>query len=188
MTDADSDAAVVRRCLAGETRAFGTLVDRYQKVIYNVALRMVRDADDAADLSQAVFVQAYENLARYDPRYRFYSWIYRMAVNASINFARRRARLAPLEAGALAEDGDATPEARYASADVSDQVGRALLHLTPEDRALVILKHLEDFSYRDIAFILDLPEKTVKSRLYEARQRLKTILIRHRYVDEPGRT
>lgn len=184
MTPTEPDAAIVRKCLAGDSRAYGVLVDRYQNVLYNVALRMVRDPDDAADLTQTVFVQAYEKLDRYDPSYKFYSWVYRMTVNAALNFIHRRRRQRPLDGHDPA--AATTPADRFAEAELTDRVERALMDLGPEDRALVILKHMEDLPYRDLAFIFDIPEKTVKSRLYTARQRLKDILVTHGLVPTSG--
>ena len=89
MTDVD-DVTLVRRCIDGDNVAFESLLDRYQGRIFNAVLRMVHDWDDARDLTQTVFVKAYENLRRYDPKYKFFSWIYRIAMNESLNFVARR--------------------------------------------------------------------------------------------------
>ena len=84
----DQDQALVRQCLDGHTRAFEALVDRYQKPLFNVALRMLDDAQDAEDITQTVFIKAFEKLATYDDRYKFFSWIYKMTVNEALNFTR----------------------------------------------------------------------------------------------------
>lgn len=183
MTQADHDADLVQACLAGDKQAFGVLVDRYQRVLFNVALKIVRDPDDAADVAQTVFVKAYEKLDRYNPAYKFYSWIYRMTVNASINFAKRHRRTTPLEV----EDvrSSVSPEADYARSDESDRVVEAMFELPPEDRAILSLKYTAELSYRDIAYVFDISEKTVKSRLYTARQRLKDTLLSGGF-DEQG--
>jgi len=175
MTQPDHDVELVNRCLKGDKRAFGALVEKYQKVLFNVALKIVRDADDAADITQTVFVRAYEKLDRYNPKYKFYSWIYRMTVNAALNFAKRHSRLTPLETHTI--PSRMNPAEDFAGAELSERLDDAMFTLPPEDRALLSLKYTAELSYRDIAYVFEIPEKTVKSRLYSARQRLKDILM-----------
>ena len=98
------DAARVRECLAGDPQAFAALVEQYEKPVYNVALRMLRNSEDARDIAQTVFMKAYQNLSNYDPQYKFYSWIYRMAINESLNILRVRGRSAGPVDERLAED------------------------------------------------------------------------------------
>lgn len=180
----DQDQALVRQCLDGHTRAFEALVDRYQKPLFNVALRMLDDVQDAEDITQTVFIKAFEKLATYNHRYKFFSWIYRMTVNEALNFIKRQRRFEALDVQMIAY-GE-TPDERLASHELSDRIGTALLGLKPEDRAIVILKHFEGFSYKDIGYILEVPEKTVKSKLYTARQRLKDILVKQGFVQNNG--
>lgn len=184
MTQADHDVELVNRCLNGDKRAFGVLVETYQQVLYNVALKIVRDADDAADITQSVFVKAYEKLDRYNPKYKFYSWIYRMTVNAALNFAKRHSRLTSLESQTM--QTRTNPAEEYAETELSDRLDDAMFELPPEDRAILSLKYTAELSYSDIAFVFEIPEKTVKSRLYTARQRLKDILMAGGF-DEYGR-
>lgn len=176
-----TDDDLVRQCLSGQPHAFGTLVDRYQTVLYNLALRMVKNVQDAEDIVQTVFVKAYEKLDRYDPAHKFFSWIYRMTVNESINLLKQRRSHATLDLSHPAPDPG--PAERNDRRDVSERVGIALLDLTPEDRAIIILKHIQGFSYDEIAFVFEIPEKTVKSRLYTARQRLREVLLRRGLVE-----
>jgi RNA polymerase sigma-70 factor (ECF subfamily) len=166
----EQDRALVRRFLEGERDAAGGLVDRYQKRLFNVALRMLGNAQDAEDVTQTVFLNAFLKLRTYDPRYRFFSWIYRMAVNESLNELKRRNRIVTLEDVPVAGDG-----ADHA-AEVQDRVGKALMQLKPDDRAVVVLKHFLFFSYEEIADVLEIPVKTVKSRLFTARDRLRLTL------------
>lgn len=163
----------MRRCLDGERAAAGDLVDRYQRRLFNVALRMLGNVQDAEDVTQTVFGNAFDSLRSYDPRYRFFSWIYRMAVNESLNALKRRKRTVSLDDGlGIAAPGVATERA----VEAEDQVGRALLELGPDDRAVVVLRHFLSFSYEEIADVLDVPAKTVKSRLFTARERLRIAL------------
>ncbi len=173
--DDGEDAAIVARCLAGDVQAFGTLVERYQRVLYNLGLRMLGNPEDARDASQTAFLKAWEKLSSFDPRFRFFSWIYKITVNECLNQINRRRRVEPLDPRIdlpSREDAAASLEAREAS----ERVQGALLQLTPDHREVVILRHLLEMSYGEIAGTLTIAEKTVKSRLYEARQRLCELL------------
>lgn len=169
----EQDRALVRRCLEGRGDAFGGLVDRYHKPLFNVALRMLNDVQDAEDVTQAVFLNAYLRLRTYDPTYRFFSWIYRMTVNESLNTLKRRRRTEPLDQAYDVRVPGAAPDS---AAEAQDLVGRALLCLRPDDRAIVVLKHFASFSYQEIADVLEVPVRTVKSRLFTARERLRDAL------------
>jgi RNA polymerase sigma-70 factor (ECF subfamily) len=170
----DSDGILVQRCRGGDRRAFETLVDRYQKPVFNAALRMLRHQEDARDVAQTVFLKAFEHLADYDPKYRFYSWIYRIALNESINVISRRSRHEPISGEEIDERRGAYDE--LASEQVGHRVQGALMAIKPEYREVLVLKHFLDLSYEDIGQVLQLPEKTVKSRLFTARQLLKDAL------------
>lgn len=126
-------------------------------------------------------MKAYQKLDGFDDRHRFFSWIYRIAINESLNFTNRRRSFEDLQPG-IHSDVD-TPEEEVIKLDAEERVGDAILELEPEDRAIVVLKHFQGFSYAEIGFILNIPEKTVKSRLYTARQRLKEVLTRMGYFN-----
>lgn len=174
-TAADAlDRELVRRCLGGDSEACSDLVDRYQRRLFNVALRMLGNVQDAEDVTQTVFFHAFDSLKSYDPKYRFFSWIYRMAVNESLNALKRRKQMVTLD------DGLDIPTAGTAADDtleVDDRVEKALMGLKPDDRAVVVLKHFVSFSYEEIADVLGVPVKTVKSRLFTARERLRLVLL-----------
>jgi RNA polymerase sigma-70 factor (ECF subfamily) len=108
----DGDVRLVERCRAGDKRAFESLLVRYQKPVFNAALRMLRNRDDARDVAQTVFLKAYEHLADYDPSFKFYSWIYRVAINESINVLQRR-RHEPIAGDEL--DESVGPEGQVAA-------------------------------------------------------------------------
>ena len=172
----DDDAELVRRCGLGDRHAFEELVLRYQRPVYNAALRMLRHQDDARDVVQTTFLKAYEHLAEFDPKYRFYSWIYRIALNESINQINGRRR-----SGRVPEDAPVDEPGPDQSVD-SQQLGRhvqvALMTLSAEYRAVIVLRHFLDLSYEEMAEVLLVPEKTVKSRLFSARQLLRDALRR----------
>jgi RNA polymerase sigma-70 factor (ECF subfamily) len=171
MTD---DQTLVRQFLGGERRAFEPLVERYQKAVYNVALRMSNDPDDAADITQNVFIKASEKLGSYNPKYKFFSWIYRIAVNESINFVEsaKRGEALPEEFA----NGDDGPEEIAQAGMVSESIEEGLLGLSDDNRIVIILRHFEELSYEEIGHILGIQVMTVKSRLFTARQSLKKIL------------
>jgi RNA polymerase sigma-70 factor (ECF subfamily) len=173
MPEPEDEIACVARCLDGDASAFEALVIRYQRVLFTVALRLLGNAEDARDATQNAFVRAYRRLDTFDPSRRFFSWIYRIAVNESLNLRRARRPHEPLPA-TLETPGGAMDgvEAR----ELSERVQAALMTLSHEQREVVVMRHFADLSYEEIAETLDIPEKTVKSRLFSARQRLAPLL------------
>jgi RNA polymerase sigma-70 factor (ECF subfamily) len=173
----DPDRALIDRYRAGDVAAFGELVARYQRPIYNAAYWIVHRPEDANDIAQTVFLRAAERIDDYDPQHRFFSWIYRIAVNESLNLLRRNGHEAPLELDDDVPDpADDGPESNARSAEASRRVRGALMKLSASDRAVVVMRHFSECSYREIAQALDIEEKTVKSRLFEARRRLRDLL------------
>jgi RNA polymerase sigma-70 factor (ECF subfamily) len=170
----DLDRALVRRFLDGGRAAGDELVNRYHRSVFNVALRMLGNVQDAEDVTQTVFGNAFAELDSYDPRYRFFSWIYRMTVNESLNTLKRRRDLVSLD-GSF--DVAAPAAISSSAAEAEERVGKALLELMPDDRAVVVLRHFVSFSYEEISDVLGVPVKTVKSRLFTARERLRQSLI-----------
>ena len=176
MDDA-ADRLLVERYRAGDRTAFTELVIRYQRPIYNAAFWVLRNAEDANDIAQDVFLKVAERLDDYDPRYKFFSWIYRIAVNASLNMLRRNGREESLDDDAeFAAADSANPERQLGDAQVAARVRSALMRLSTNDRMVLTLRHFSECSYEEIGEILDLDEKTVKSRLFEARRRMRGLL------------
>ena len=169
----DPDERLVRASRNGDRVAFETLLARYERPVFNVAMRMLRHPEDARDVTQATFLKAFEKLDQFDFGHRFYSWIYRIAINESIDFLHRRQRYAPLEDGDEGVDETCDPPGAYDSEQLSRRVQAAMMKLSPDHRAVLTLRHFTGCSYQDIAGILDIPEKTVKSRLFTARQVLR---------------
>ena len=173
--DKDRDAALVADCLNGDRDAMNTLVTHYEKPVFNAAFRILGNTQDAADVCQTAFMKAFEKLNNYDPRYKFFSWLYRIAVNESVSALKSRKPGAPYDVADLGSVPG--PEQAHAGAAVDEIVQSVLMKLPHEQRILVALKHFSELSYRDIAIVLDVPEKTVKSRLYTARQQMKKELV-----------
>ncbi|MGH9420476.1 MAG: RNA polymerase sigma factor [Thermoanaerobaculia bacterium] len=149
-------------------------MNRYHSSVFNVALRMLGNVQDAEDVTQTTFGNAFAALDSYDPKFRFFSWIYRMTFNESLNTIKRRRNVVSLD-GSF--DVPAADGASESAAEAEERVGRALLELKPEDRAVVVLRHFVSFSYEEISDVLEVPVKTVKSRLFTARERLRESLL-----------
>jgi RNA polymerase sigma-70 factor (ECF subfamily) len=169
---------LVRACLAGDASAYEVLVHRYSGPLYNAAYRITRSREDAVDAIQSAFVNAWQRLDSFDFSHRFFSWIYRIAVNESLDVLRRTRREEPigddeelLPAGEMAD-----PARQLDGAQLAKRVQAALDRMKGEDRVVLTLRHFSECSYREIADILGIEEKTVKSRLFEARQRLRVLL------------
>ena len=175
----DDDAGLVQQCRAGNREAFTVLVLRHQKTVYNVALRVLGHPEDARDATQNVFLKVFEHLDSFDPRYRFFSWIYRIALNEAMNRRSRRQQSTALTNEE--PDGVPGPEAVVAGEQTGKAVEGALQRLVAEQREVVVLRHVADLSYEEMAEVLQVPEKTVKSRLHSARMRLRELL-----ADEHG--
>jgi RNA polymerase sigma-70 factor (ECF subfamily) len=172
----EDDGTLVRRSLEGDKAAFSKLVEKYHKVVYNVAFRTLSDRDDAADVTQSVFIKAYEKLGSFNHQYKFFSWLYKIGVNESLNFLQQRRKLDSIDEQVLSKERN--PEESYRSEELSQQIQDALMNLSLDHRVVIVLSHFQELSYKEIGFVLELPEKTVKSRLFTARQQLRDIMQR----------
>lgn len=171
----DPDAALVLECRAGSRQAFATLLARYERPIFNAAYRILNHREDATDVTQTTFLRAYEHFGHFDPSQRFFSWIYRIAVNEALDLASAR-RVGDPDVEALTSQR-AGPDEAAATGQVDDGLQAALMALKLDYRTVIVLKHVQDFSYEEIASILECPIKTVKSRLFTARHALRDLLI-----------
>ena len=177
ISDDDDDRVLVERCRHGDREAFTTLVVRYQRPIYNAAFWILHKAEDASDISQIVFLKVAERLDDYDPKYKFFSWIYRIAINESLNLLRRKDHEEELDEEMDVPGADsADPLWQLSAAERSRRVQSTLKSMATNDRVVLTLRHFSECSYQEMAQILELDEKTVKSRLFEARQRLRGLL------------
>ncbi|UCD16174.1 MAG: sigma-70 family RNA polymerase sigma factor [Candidatus Zixiibacteriota bacterium] len=175
MSDAE-DRKLIRTCLKGDKAIYERLIEKYQKPLFNVALRITGDYEDARDITQTVFVNAYDRLRSYSPKFKFFSWIYRMAVNESLNVVNRKKLTVGMDRECVS--GESTPEDDFRSNQSRQRVEDAVGALPLDYRVAVILRYWIDLPYRDIAYILDIQEKTVKSRLYTARRMLAEVFVK----------
>ena len=175
--ESDDDAQLLQRFRQGDREAFTELVIRYQKPIYNAAFWVVRKAEDASDVTQTVFLKVVERLDEYDPQYKFFSWIYRIAVNESLNLLRRNGHDDEWDDESEFEGpADRSPEWQLGELERSRRLQDAMMKLSTTDRTVLTLRHFSECSYEEIAQVLELEPKTVKSRLFDARQRLRALL------------
>ena len=180
--DVLEDDELVGRILAGEEDLFEVLVRRYQSRVLAHVGRMVGNRDDALDLSQEIFLKVFGALDRYNPAYKFSTWLFRIAGNAAIDHLRkRRPRTVPLEV--QDSDGRMSP-VEYKSLDLDPYgelrnlerggaIARAIAALPAEFRELITLRHFTGLSYEEIAEIKEMPLGTVKNKLFRARAVLK---------------
>ncbi len=175
--DRTQEIGMVTGCQNGDKKALATLVEHMQKPIYNAAYRMLGNPDEAADVTQTTFLKVFENIQKFDPKYRIFSWTYRIAMNEAIDQLKRRNRTQPLEESPKSDTE--LPQEAAAKSQLSDDVQATLMELTADQRAVIVLRYFGDCSYQDISQILRLPGKTVKSRLFTARQQMKNKLNQH---------
>jgi RNA polymerase sigma-70 factor (ECF subfamily) len=166
------DRDLVRRARGGDVEGYNLLVSRWEKRLYNYLLRLVGNREDAMDLTQEVFLKAYQNLGKLEDAGRFGPWLFRIAHNEAFSLLRRRRPESDT-------DSELPREAlsyRMYPVEMSIAVERALNSLSPEQREAVILKIYQGWKFEEMAEALDCPVSTVKSRLYTALDRLKEVL------------
>ncbi len=170
---ADDEDGLIARCLAGDSNAFEPLVERYHRPLFRVAERMLGSREDARDVTQTVFLKAYQALATCDRQRRFFSWIYRILINECLNTLRARKPTQVIDESMPATDVRSDP---VEVVETRRRVRRALALLPEAQRDVILLRHFAELRYEQIAAALEVPEKTVKSRLFSARQRLCELL------------
>lgn len=178
-----TDEALVEAVLSGSTTCFTELVGRYQGRLVNYLFRMLRNEDDAHDLAQEVFVKIHAALDRFDDRYRFSTWLFRVAQNAAIDRIRKRKLKVVSLTRPETEDGDGgewdvagdgpTPYAELRNLERGDAIRVAVDSLPDEYRELITLRHYGELSYDEIATMKSMPLGTVKNKLFRGRQMLK---------------
>ncbi len=178
------DRRLIAECLGGRSAAFGELVRRYQDRLYNSIYRVVDNAEDAHDVVQEAFLNAYQSLNSFKGDAEFFTWLYRIAFNTAISLKRKRRVLYRLEWGSedkpslepIDESAFCSPGSNLERTEEEAVLQGALNRLSPEHRAVLVLKELEGQRYEDIAEILGVPIGTIRSRLHRARIELRDLL------------
>jgi len=186
--DDAGDKDLVRRSLQGDDAAFAQLLHRYERGLYNLAVRMVRDPETARDLTQEAMMRVHGSLARYDPIYPFSSWIYRVASNLCIDAIRKRKLdTISLDAPHTIEgeevtrefpDHSFTPDRNLEEKERAQLLEETLAKLPPAHRLVLVLRHQRDLSYEEIAIALNAPIGTVKARIHRARDEFRRLLLK----------
>lgn len=183
----EQESAIVRKVLGGDANAFETLVLEYEKNVYNIALRMTGNSEDAADMTQEAFIKAYNSLQSFRGDSKFSVWLYRIVSNVCLDFLRSKNRRPTVSLSVEDDDGEdaqldvadesQSPELLLDRKLTRDSVRRGLDSLPPDYRQILLLREIQGLSYDEIAQALSLEVGTVKSRIFRARKRLCTFLI-----------
>jgi len=182
------EKAWVAETLDGDNKAFGKLVERYQKKVYGLAFGILRSREDAWDVAQEAFVKAYKNLGSYEGTAAFYTWLYRITYNLSLDTLRSKARRVTEELDdetREAADDSPRPEnpgETVARRELAEVVTTAMAKLTEKHRAIIVLREIEGLSYEEMAEVLQISKGTVMSRLFHARRNLAALV--KPYLDE----
>lgn len=183
-----TEEELISRAQAGDEDAFAQLMDAHQRKVYGLILRITNSPEDALELSQETFFNAWRGLPNFHGESRFSTWLFRLATNVSIDFLRRENRRRSIVAGSLS-DGDFeggdwdipdtrfTPQGEAERGELQEAVRRGLARLSDEHRTVLVLRDLNGLSYREISEILHIEEGTVKSRIARARLALKKVLL-----------
>lgn len=184
------DRHLIERARDGDEPAFAELVRRFERPVFSLVYRLVRHREIAEDLAQEAFVKVYQNLDRFDSKYKVSSWLFKIAHNHTIDhLRRRRLNTLSIEGSPYADHAegeersrltlaseDETPEAELESRELGDAIEQAIGRLRPQYRTAVILRHIEGRAYEEIADAMDLPLGTVKTYLHRARAELQEVL------------
>ncbi len=185
-----SDHDLVTLARAGGEQAYRELLDRYQRPVFSLVYRMVRDRELAEDLAQETFVKVFNRLDRYNPKYKFSSWIFKIASNLAIDTLRRREPVTVSMDGSrnakTADESESTrlsvastdenPEELLEAKQLGAEIEQAIGKLRPEYRTAILLRHVEGRPYEEIAEIMDAPLGTVKTHIHRARAELREML------------
>lgn len=177
----NDDAQLITETLTGNRAAFGVLVCRHQGRLFNTLVHVVGSREDAEDVAQEAFVQAFVKLDSFRGQSAFYTWLYRIAFNVAVSRRRRKRAEVSMEVhrertGFEPVEAGTEPEERLQQEEQLEQVRQAIARLTDEHRTMIVLRDIEGCRYEVIAEILDLPVGTVRSRLHRARLQLREAL------------
>ncbi|MFN2507695.1 MAG: RNA polymerase sigma factor [Chthoniobacterales bacterium] len=183
------DVDLVQQCQAGETEAFDQLVGRYRTRVFGMIYNMVHSEQDAWDLAQESFVKAWKSIGRFRGQSSFYTWIYRIVMNVTIDWLRKKqvkgtgtefndaVQLREIDpASRTVPKADALPHERMQHVEIRQRIEQAIAQLSPEHRAVILMKEIEDMQYHEIAEALGCSIGTVMSRLFYARKKLQNLL------------
>jgi RNA polymerase sigma-70 factor (ECF subfamily) len=172
------DHQLIEQFLRGDERSFNLLVERHRERIYLLIWRMVRNREDALDLSQEVFVKAYRKLKSFRHESNFYTWLYRIAVNLALNFAKREKFRSFLSLSDLSRElvSGSSPSEEIERNELSSRIDQAVMALPEKQRMVFILRHYEEMSVKEVADLLGKSEGTIKANYFQAVRKLRRSL------------
>jgi RNA polymerase sigma-70 factor, ECF subfamily len=178
-----TDSQLVGMTLGGNSEAFATLVERYDRAVYHLAYRTLRDSEEARDATQEAFFKAFRSLRTFRPEAKFSTWIFSIVYHASCDRLNRRKRYSSDEFPERADPGPG-PESQAIAADDAARLRAAIEQLPEKYRTVITLYHLQGRQYEEIAQVLDLPLGTVKTHLFRAKEQLRKLLAGAQEVTE----
>lgn len=171
------DYELVKQSVKGNQNAFAELLSRYKNLVYSVVLRMVNDSEEANDLAQEIFIKIYKNLDKYQPEYKFSTWIIRITTNHVIDFRRKKKQETVSIDDMVYEPSDyITPESSYIEKERNTSIFSALNSLPDMYKIPIVLYHQQGLSYQEIAQMIGEPLSKVKNRIFRGRKMLKELL------------
>ena len=178
---------LIKKCVKGNIDAFEELISKYEKTAYNIALKMLKNPDDALDISQEAFIKVYKSIGSFNFESSFSTWLYRIVTNSCLDFLRKnKTKIYSIDNPIETEDGQVqreivdnsdTPEELLEKKMTKELVHKCIEKLDENHRVVILLRDIQDFSYEEISEILDCSIGTVKSRINRARSNLKNIII-----------
>jgi RNA polymerase sigma-70 factor (ECF subfamily) len=192
---ADLDAKLVSRCKRGDNAAFAELIDRYQRKVYSIALGMVKNQEDAMDITQDSFVKVHKYLGNFQGTSSFYTWLYRIVFNLCIDHIRRSGKRPNTEfdervgnnqdkddiSHFMSNRNDLNPSKVIGRKELAERINGAISELPPYHQAVIVMREIEGLSYTEMAKIMQVSKGTIMSRLHHARQKLRRML--EPYID-----
>ena len=182
----DPDSGLVTKARRGDRSAFGELVTRYYDMVYGLAYGVLNNREQARDVAQDIFLKVFNDLSKFSGKSKFKTWLYRVSVNSAIDEQRRKKPTLSLDATDASDDEDRppviiedrqpSPREKVAAGELQQIVKKALDELTPEHRAILVLREWQGLSYEEIAETLNIDQGTVMSRLFYARKKLGEVL------------
>lgn len=184
----DREQKLIKKCINGNLKAFDELIEKYEKTAYNIALRMLKNPEDAMDVSQEAFIKVFKSIKTFNFESAFSTWLYRIVTNTCLDFLRKKStRVYSIDNPIHTEDGEIerdipddadSPEELLEKKQTKELVTNSINKLEENHRLVIILRDIQGFSYEEISSILDCSIGTVKSRINRARKNLKDIIMK----------